>query len=85
MQIYQMTKGRLFSMPVMAYLTFRLLGKRICCSLRRAKVCGLGTSPLAISRLTQVTDLVTYCVKEDIPFTVFEDWSDILSETQEIV
>ncbi|KAL9089389.1 MAG: hypothetical protein Q9165_005710 [Trypethelium subeluteriae] len=30
-------------------------------------------------------DLIEYCVKEDIPFTVFEDWSSIKSKVQEIV
>ncbi|EMC91684.1 hypothetical protein BAUCODRAFT_152078 [Baudoinia panamericana UAMH 10762] len=30
-------------------------------------------------------DLIRYCVKEDVPFTVFEDWSTILEKVKEIV
>jgi 2,3-diketo-5-methylthio-1-phosphopentane phosphatase len=32
-----------------------------------------------------IQDLVSYCVKDDIPFTLFEDWSSILAKTKEIV
>lgn len=31
------------------------------------------------------TDLVSYCVRENVPFTVFEDWSSILAIVKEIV
>jgi len=30
-------------------------------------------------------DLITYCVKQKVPFTVFEDWSSILDTVKEIV
>ena len=30
-------------------------------------------------------DLVTYCEKEGIPFTTFNDWSDILARMKQIV
>lgn len=30
-------------------------------------------------------DLVSYCAKEDAPFTIFEDWSDILTKVRQIV
>ncbi|KAJ9623270.1 hypothetical protein H2203_006210 [Taxawa tesnikishii (nom. ined.)] len=30
-------------------------------------------------------DLIEFCVKEDIPFTVFEDWSSIKAKVEEIV
>ena len=30
-------------------------------------------------------DLISYCVKRDVPFTVFEDWSTILSKVRDIV
>ena len=30
-------------------------------------------------------DLIRYCVKEKVPFTVFEDWSSILEKVKEIV
>lgn len=33
--------------------------------------------------LTNV-DLVTYCVKQDVPFTIFEDWSSILATVKKI-
>jgi hypothetical protein len=29
-------------------------------------------------------DLITYCVRENVPFTVFEDWSSILSTVRDI-
>ena len=31
------------------------------------------------------TDLVSYCVRENVPFTIFEDWSSILAIVKEIV
>jgi len=31
------------------------------------------------------TDLITYCVRESVPFTVFEDWSGILSDVKKVV
>lgn len=30
-------------------------------------------------------DLISYCARENVPFTVFETWSDILSEVNKIV
>lgn len=30
-------------------------------------------------------DLITYCVKKNVPFTVFEDWSSILEKCKQIV
>lgn len=33
----------------------------------------------------QRADLIRYCVKEDVPFTVFEDWSAILDSVKDIV
>jgi hypothetical protein len=38
-----------------------------------------------LASLTVALDLISFCVKEDVPFTVFSDWSDILSKVQEIV
>ena len=32
-----------------------------------------------------MTDLIKYCVKKNVPFTVFEDWSTILDKVKEIV
>lgn len=31
------------------------------------------------------TDLVKYCIRENIPFVEFEDWSEILSILKDIV
>lgn len=31
------------------------------------------------------TDLITYCARENVPFTVFEDWSSILATVKKIV
>jgi 2-hydroxy-3-keto-5-methylthiopentenyl-1-phosphate phosphatase len=30
-------------------------------------------------------DLINYCVRENVPFDVFNDWSDILSKCKAIV
>ena len=30
-------------------------------------------------------DLVTYCVREHVPFAIFEDWSSILATVKDIV
>ncbi|KAI5310298.1 hypothetical protein KEM55_008849 [Ascosphaera atra] len=30
------------------------------------------------------TDLVTYCQRQKIPYTLFEDWSSILKTTKDI-
>ena len=32
----------------------------------------------------QLSDLITFCERENIPFTIFEDWSTILSTTRDI-
>lgn len=32
-----------------------------------------------------ISDLIRYCVKENVPFTVFEDWSSILESVKQIV
>jgi hypothetical protein len=34
-------------------------------------------------RLT-LQDLVSYCAKENVPFTIFEDWSSILETVKNI-
>nr|POE98766.1 putative phosphatase [Quercus suber] len=52
---------------------------------------GDGVSDLSAARETDLLfakkghDLILYCVKEKIPFTVFEDWSAILEKVKEIV
>ncbi|KAL2215974.1 putative phosphoserine phosphatase [Thermoascus aurantiacus ATCC 26904] len=51
---------------------------------------GDGVSDLSAARETDLLfakkgkDLVTYCEREGIPFTVFEDWSSILATTKDI-
>lgn len=52
---------------------------------------GDGVSDLSAARETDLLfakkghDLIRYCAKENVPFTVFEDWSDILKVTKQIV
>ncbi|KAL0260657.1 hypothetical protein SLS55_004347 [Diplodia seriata] len=52
---------------------------------------GDGVSDLSAAKETDLLfakkghDLIQYCVREDIPFTVFADWKDILAKVQEIV
>ncbi|KXL49248.1 hypothetical protein M433DRAFT_151865 [Acidomyces richmondensis BFW] len=52
---------------------------------------GDGVSDLSAARETDLLfakkghDLITYCVKQKVPFTVFEDWSSILDTVKEIV
>jgi 2,3-diketo-5-methylthio-1-phosphopentane phosphatase len=51
---------------------------------------GDGVSDLSAARETDLLfakaghDLITYCEREEIPFTVFEDWSSILQTTKDI-
>lgn len=51
---------------------------------------GDGVSDLSAARETDLLfakkgrDLVTYCEREGLPFTLFEDWTDILAKTKEI-
>ncbi|KAL1973239.1 hypothetical protein VTN31DRAFT_5874 [Thermomyces dupontii] len=51
---------------------------------------GDGVSDLSAARETDLLfakrgrDLVTYCEREGVPFTVFDDWSSILEITKEI-
>jgi len=52
---------------------------------------GDGVSDLSAAKETDLLfakegrDLIRYCVKEDVPFTVFDDWKTILEKTKEIV
>jgi 2,3-diketo-5-methylthio-1-phosphopentane phosphatase len=52
---------------------------------------GDGVSDLSAARESDLLfakkgkDLVTYCVREDIPFTPFNDFKDIMDKVQEIV
>ncbi|TVY84280.1 Pdp3-interacting factor [Lachnellula suecica] len=51
---------------------------------------GDGVSDLSAAKETDLLfakkghDLVTYCVKQDVPFTIFEDWSSILATVKKI-
>ena len=51
---------------------------------------GDGVSDLSAARETDLLfakkdhDLVVYCEREGVPFTIFQDWSSILKTTQEI-
>ena len=52
---------------------------------------GDGVSDLSAARETDLLfakkghDLISYCAREDVPFTVFGDWTDILSKCKAIV
>ncbi|PIA89040.1 putative phosphatase [Cercospora beticola] len=52
---------------------------------------GDGVSDLSAARETDLLfakkghDLIRYCARENVPFTVFEDWTDILKVTKQIV
>lgn len=52
---------------------------------------GDGVSDLSAAKETDLLfakkghDLITYCVREKVPFTVFENWSSILATVQDIV
>ncbi|EON60887.1 hypothetical protein W97_00097 [Coniosporium apollinis CBS 100218] len=52
---------------------------------------GDGVSDLSAARETDLLfakkghDLVSYCVREDVPFTIFDDFRDIMVKVQEIV
>lgn len=52
---------------------------------------GDGVSDLSAARETDLLfakighDLVTYCEREGVPFTIFEDWRSILKTTQDIL
>jgi len=52
---------------------------------------GDGVSDLSAARETDLLfakkghDLITYCEREGVPFTVFEDWSSILATTKAIL
>ena len=52
---------------------------------------GDGVSDLSAAKETDLLfakkghDLIRYCVREDVPFNVFEDWSSILATTKDIV
>lgn len=52
---------------------------------------GDGVSDLSAARETdllfakQGKDLISYCARENVPFTVFDDWSSILAKCKEIV
>lgn len=51
---------------------------------------GDGVSDLSAARETDLLfakkghDLISYCARENVPFTVFEDWSTILNKVKEI-
>ncbi|KAF7917778.1 hypothetical protein BELL_0204g00030 [Botrytis elliptica] len=52
---------------------------------------GDGVSDLSAAKETDLLfakkghDLITYCVREKVPFTIFEDWTSILSTVKDVV
>jgi hypothetical protein len=69
---------------VTVYQICLLHGRPTSCSRRRVTVCGHVQAPFQ-QPLTFAVDLISYCARENVPFTVFEDWSDILKEVKRIV
>lgn len=51
---------------------------------KAGKGMSLKFSSLKIATLT-CPDLITYCEREGMPYTVFEDWSSILGTTKDIL
>lgn len=43
-----------------------------------------GTHDFKTNVSLTLPDLIKYCVRENVPFTVFEDWSSILEKVKEI-
>lgn len=43
------------------------------------------TSSNSILSSNKKIDLVTYCVKQNVPFTIFETWDSILADVKKIV
>lgn len=78
--------GRRCSMPAMVYQICLQLEKQICCSQRKAAV-GIATYTSMAAHGTDryFLDLVKYCEREGVPFTVFEDWQSILATTRDIL
>jgi len=64
-------------MPVTAYLTFLPLRRRTYYLQRRALVRVLFNFQYFFT--DQLPDLVSYCTRENIPFTLFESWQSILA------
>ena len=58
--------------------------RRICCLQRKKKVCfrDLRRDEGCTENLP---DLIKYCVRQNVPFNVFSDWSEILAKVKEIV
>lgn len=54
-------------------------------SRRRAMVGRTGSTLFRNQTLIVPLDLINYCAKENVPFTVFEDWSSILEKVKELV
>jgi hypothetical protein len=70
-------------MPEMGFLISQLLVRQTCYLRKQAKV---SHNDLASSLIFDVyLDLVTYCTREKIPFTVFEDWQYIMKTTKDVL
>ena len=74
-------------MPAMVSRTCLPLGRRTFSLPRRDTVCHQQCDHQDLQstdKLTVTSDLVTYCEREGVPFTIFEDWKSILATTQDI-
>jgi hypothetical protein len=63
---------------------FQLLKRQICCLQRRDTVRLPSRQELGTDS-DNIIDLVTYCVRENVPFTEFESWFSILATVKDIV
>lgn len=43
------------------------------------------SSPHDQERIADPSDLITYCQRQGMPYTVFENWSSILATTKDIL
>lgn len=83
-QTSQRASDQRSSTPVMVSQIFALLARQTSCSRSQDMVrSSCTTSPFRL--LTSIIDLISYCAKENVPFTVFETWDDILKEVKRIV
>ena len=73
-------------MPETVYQIYRQQGKPTYFLPRRGTVSLTAPSVVSLEFwLISLPDLITYCEREGVPFTVFEDWQSILATTKAIL
>jgi hypothetical protein len=84
MQSFLTVRGPLFSTLVMGYRIFLRRRRRIYSSRKQAVVyVGMNAFVRLIANLK--SNLVTYCKNENVPFKMFENFSEILGILKDIV